>query len=135
MTAIFLVLLLGSLPYTGSAGPNSNLGEIVFFAFLTSVFAVAFLINSVLGPTCICHVRTAVQVEELSSLNRLRRARKMFNRIRPLIAAAQGELPPGEVPARMRAAAVSTEAATPAPGISPAPPPGTDRPDAPPIIS
>jgi hypothetical protein len=134
-TAIFLVLLLGSLPYTGSTGSNSNLGEIVFFAFLTSVFAVALLINNILGPSCTCHLRTAVQMEELPSLNRLRGARKVLNRIRPFMVAAQGELSPGEIPARLRAAIGSPDSATMAPGISAAPPPDADRPDAPPVIS
>jgi hypothetical protein len=119
-TAIFLVLLLGALPYTGSTGPGSNLGELVFFGFLTFVFALVFLINNLLGPSCICHLRTAVQTEELPSLNRLRRARKLLNRIRPFITAAQGALSPEEIPARMRAAVLS---------------PAADRPDTPPILS
>ena len=134
-TTISLVLLLASLPYTGSAGPNSNLGEIVFFACLTAIFAAALLINSFLGPSCICHLRTAVQMEELSSLNRLRRARKVLNRVRPLIAAAQGELAPGEIPVRLRAAVASPDSATQSPGVSTAPPPAADRPDAPPVIT
>ena len=134
-TAIFLVLLLGSLPYTGSTGSSSNLGEIVCFAFLASVFAVALLINSFLGPSCICHLRTAVQMEELPSLSRLRRARKVLNRIRPFLVAAQGELSPGEIPARLRAAIGSPDGTTMAPGVSAPPPPVTNRPSAPPVIS
>jgi hypothetical protein len=135
LTAILLVLLLGSLPYTGSTGPNSNLGEIVFFAFLGFVFAVPLLINNLLGPSCVCHLRTAVQTEELSSLNRLRRARKLLNRIRPLIAAAQGELSPGEIPARLRAAVGSADGTTMTPAVSAAPPPDANHPDAPPVIT
>jgi len=135
VSAIFLVLLLASLPYTGSTGPRSNLGEIVFFAFLGFVFAVPLLINNLLGPSCICHLRTAVQIEELSSLNRLRRARNLLNRIRPLIVAAQGELSPREIPDRLRAAVGSPDAATPAPGVTASPSPTTDRPDAPPVIT
>jgi len=133
--AVFLALLLGSLPYKGSAGPNSNLGEIVLFGFLTAICVLPFLINNLLGPTCICHLRTAVQTEVLSSLNRLRRARKTLNRIRPFIAAAQGALSPEEIPARMRAAILSPAEATTATGASPVPPPATDRPDAPPVLS
>jgi hypothetical protein len=37
-------------------------------------------------------MRTAVQVEELPSMNRLWKAQKILARIRSLIAAAQGEL-------------------------------------------
>lgn len=135
LSAIFLVLLLASLPYTGAAGPRSNLGEIVFFAFLGFVFAVPLLINNLLGPSCICHLRTAVQMEELSSLNRLRRARRLLNRIRPLIVAAQGELSPGEIPARLRAAVESPDGATRASAVTASPSPTTDRPDAPLVIT
>jgi hypothetical protein len=134
-TAIFLMVLLSALPYTGSTGSSSNLGEIVFFAFLVFVFAVALLINIILGPSCICHLRTAVQTEELPSLNRVRRARKVLNHIRPFMVAAQGELSPEEIPARLRAAVGSPDGATMAPGVSASPPPDADRPDAPPILS
>jgi len=135
LTAIFLLLLIASLPYTGSTGSNSNLGEIVFFAFLGFVFAVPFLINNLLGPSCICSLRTAVQTEELSSLNRLRRARKVLNRIRPLIAAAQGELSPEEIPARLRTAVGASGSATVPSGISVAPPPTAGPADVPPVIT
>jgi len=128
LTAIFLVLLLGSLPYTGSTGSNSNLGEIVFFAFLGFVFALPLLINNILGPSCVCHLRTAVQIEELPPLNRLRRARKALNRLRPFMVAAQGGLPPEEISARMRAAVASPDSVAPRPTVA-------DNPDAPPVIS
>ena len=128
LTAIFLVLLLGSLPYTGSTGSNSNLGEIVFFAFLGFIFALPLLINNILGPSCVCHLRTAVQIEELPPLNRLRRARKALNRLRPFMVAAQGGLPPEEISARMRAAVASPDSVAPRPTVA-------DNPDAPPVIS
>jgi hypothetical protein len=57
-----------------------------------------------------------VQVEELPSLSRLPRARKVLTRLRPLIVAAQGQLAPEEIPAKMQewtaqsAAAASTAA-------------------------
>ena len=46
-------------------------------------------------------IRTAVQLEELPSLNRLPRFRKALNRLRPLIETAQGRLALEEIPARM----------------------------------
>jgi hypothetical protein len=46
-------------------------------------------------------LRTAVQIEQLASLSRLRRARKVLDRLRPLIAEAQGPLGPEEIGARM----------------------------------
>lgn len=49
-------------------------------------------INLLLGPSCVCHLRTAVQTERLPSLNRVRKAQKLLSQIRPLIEAAQGRL-------------------------------------------
>ncbi len=70
------------------------------FAF--AILAVPLLMNNVLGPTCTVYVRTAVQTEELPSLGRVRRARKVLSRIRPLIAAAQGQLTQKEIWEQMR---------------------------------
>jgi len=128
---IFLMLLLGTL----AGRSNSNTVAITIYAICASVFAVPLLINNILGRSCICHLRTAVQMEELSSLNRLRRARRVLNRIRPLIVGAQGELSPAEIPARLRAAVESPDVATPAPGVTASPSPTTNRPDAPPVIT
>jgi|KBSSwiStaDraftv2_1062776.scaffolds.fasta_scaffold874175_1 hypothetical protein len=43
------------------------------------------------GPTCACYVQTAVQQQRLYSLGRMRRARKVFGQLRPMILAAQGQ--------------------------------------------
>jgi hypothetical protein len=58
-------------------------------------------INLLLGPTCQCQVRTAVQTEDLP-IRRVRKARKILQRIRPLIAEAQGQITPEEVQAQMQ---------------------------------
>ena len=42
------------------------------------------------GPTCVCHVRTAVQFEALPSLRRVRTARKAIAVMRHRIEAVQG---------------------------------------------
>jgi len=129
LTTIFLLFLLASLPYTGSTGSNSNLGEIVFFAFLGFVFAVPFLINNLLGPSCICHLRTAVQIEELPSLCRVRKTRRVLEQIRPLIIAAQGgQLSPETISTWMRAGVQTSPVTAP-------PETATDNPNAPPVIS
>jgi MFS family permease len=62
------------------------------FGILSGIILCVFVTNLALGPTALCHLRTAVQVEELACWNRLRRARAAMERIRPLIIAAQGEL-------------------------------------------
>jgi hypothetical protein len=107
-------------------------GAILAWSVPALVFAVPLVINNLLGPACVCYLRTAVQVEELSSLSRWRKARQVLARVRPLIAAAQGELNPEEIPARMRELAAS-----PAPGdFAPGPAPRSvgDDPNAPPRI-
>jgi len=80
-------------------------GEIVIkyiLGIMGVVFALVFLINLALGPSCVCQLRTAVQIEELPSLSSLRKWRKTLERVRPLIVAAQGVLTPEEISTRVR---------------------------------
>lgn len=62
------------------------------FYTLFAVVGLPLVINNLRGPTCTCYIRTAVQMEELPSMNRLRKVSRILERIRPLIAEAQGEL-------------------------------------------
>jgi hypothetical protein len=59
---------------------------------LFAIVSLPLLINNLLGSSCTCYIRTAVQMEELPSMNRVRKVYKILRRIRPLIAGAQGEL-------------------------------------------
>ena len=68
---------------------------------LSAPFVIALLINLALGPTCACHLRTAVQTERLPALSRVRAARQFLARIEPLIQAAQGELPRNQIEAEL----------------------------------
>jgi hypothetical protein len=56
---------------------------------VTLSFAGLLVLNNLLGPTCVCQLRSAVQTEVLSSVRRLKRARKLLARLEPLIAGAQ----------------------------------------------
>ncbi len=89
----------------------------IFLILLTGVFLAILVANLVLGPTVTTYLRTAVQTEELPSLNTLRRARNAMDKLRPLITAAQGELAPGNVAEQM------PELFPPAPSNPAAPPP------------
>lgn len=82
---------------------------------LTLLFGLPLLINNLLGPTCACQLRTAVQTEDLPPLCRVRKTRKILERLRPLIAQAQGQLTPEEIPVRVQAWAAATAAASAAP--------------------
>jgi hypothetical protein len=62
------------------------------------ILGIPLAINNIMGPACRTYLRTAVQVEEFPSLNRLPRTNRVLTRIRPLIVAAQGSLPPKETP-------------------------------------
>jgi len=57
---------------------------------ITAFFVACLLVNIAMSPTCVCHVRTAVQTEKLPNWRRVRAARKGIARIKPLIEAVQG---------------------------------------------
>jgi hypothetical protein len=61
-----------------------------------------------------CQIRTAVQIEDLP-IRRLGKARKILERIRPLIAEAQGQLTPEEIQSQMQALAASPPAGATSP--------------------
>ena len=72
-------------------------------ALIVSLVGVPLLLyNNLMGPTCMVYIRTAVQVEELPSLTRVRRAQKVIARIRPLIQSMQTELAPEDMSARLQ---------------------------------
>ncbi|HWW02261.1 MAG TPA: hypothetical protein VNZ64_21345 [Candidatus Acidoferrum sp.] len=79
-------------------------GPIVAWIFgsLAGFFLLGAILDLTAGPSCTCHLRTAVQTEELPSLIRVRRARKTLNRLRPLLTQAQGWLGAEDLPARFR---------------------------------
>jgi len=88
-----------------------DLAGIIIGVTLTLLFGVPLLVNNLRGPTCVCHLRTAVQTEDLPSLSRLPQTRRVLDRLRPLIAQAQGQLAPEEIPARMQAWTAAAAAA------------------------
>ena len=61
------------------------------FGSIAGLFGLILLLHLLAGPSSKCYLRTAVQTEQLVSLNRLRKAQKVFGMLRPLIVAAQAE--------------------------------------------
>lgn len=101
-------------------------------ASIGGIFALILIISLLRGPTCRCYLRTAVQIEELPSLNRVRRAQKVFARVRPLIAAAQGgELSPEMIIDQMQGPFPRPAAASPTAPDDPNIPPRLESPAAP----
>ena len=118
--AVVLVAPAPSAPWKGDdiAGA-SVLGGII------GLLVLLLLINLLSGPTCKTFLRTAVQIEELPSLCRVRKTRRILAKIHPLILAAQGgELTAAAVSTRMRDRVMSSVGDMPA-GVV------TDQPNAP----
>jgi hypothetical protein len=90
-----LFVLIASL-----AGTEAMLPLLIIATFWLVIVAV----NVIFGPTCACYVKTAVQTQKLPGLKRVRRARKIIGRIRPLIAQIQGEMPVEEMHRRLEPA-------------------------------
>jgi len=91
-TVLFFLIVLAS---------DQNATKFTFGIF-AGVAAMPLILNLLYGPTCKCELRTAVQTENVPSMSRVRRARKVLDRIRPLIAEAQGQLAAEEIPLRFR---------------------------------
>jgi hypothetical protein len=111
-------------PAIGTAGWISGAG-------LALLFSVLLLANNLLGPTCICQIKTAVQTEELAPLNRVGRARRVIARLRPLIRDAQRQLPPQptlQEPAPGQEISSGTAAISPAGDAAEPPPPSPTPP-------
>jgi hypothetical protein len=99
--------------YELSIHHNPDLLDIVISVLRILIPGVPLLINNLLGPTCACTLRTAVQTEQLPSLCRLPKTRRILNLLRPHIAQAQGQFAPDEIPARLQAWQASGTAAAP----------------------
>lgn len=59
---------------------------------MAACFAIFLIVNCVRGPTCATYLQTAVQTEKLHSLYRLKSARKVMDRLKPLLENVQGRL-------------------------------------------
>jgi hypothetical protein len=120
-------VILGFLLAAGVLGfISTSGGPAIFWAIFAGFWIFGLLLNTAFGPTCVSHLRTAVQTDELPSLKRLRRAQKVLARLRPLIAQAQGEIPREEIPAWMAGLSQSSSgaemSAPPVITAAPAPP-------------
>ncbi len=122
--------LLGLLNVLGAQSPGrlSTAGQVGVgvLALLTLVFVGLVVGNWALGPTCVVHLRTAVQTTTLPHLTRWRKAQKLIGELSPLVMRAQGwqaepEEPtqaPAQGPMQGESAGATTEPAgeTPPPG-------------------
>ena len=92
----------------------SDVGAVIAW-IIASLFALGLVINTLRGPTCVCHIQTAVQTTKLSPLGRLRRAQKFLTQLKPTIAEVQGNVTaPADVAAQPMEAHASLESVPPA---------------------
>lgn len=92
VSALFLVLFT-LLALTGT--PANPAGAALFWFWglsLCGLSLIVLIVNLLRGPTCICHLQTAVSREELPSLGRVKYAKKALQILKPLIEEAQGAL-------------------------------------------
>ncbi len=94
LSSIVLALLLACC-LTGALLLGEETG--IFFWICSTIPLVVLLVNIFRGPTCICHIMTAVQEDQLPSLNRLRVARRVIGGLRQSIEKVQGTFNPGEI--------------------------------------
>lgn len=87
-----VLLLLTASPFWFAWRSDHSEGALVGIVLCALFWLIFILVNTLQGPTCQTHIRTAAQIEELPSLKRVRVARKVLARLRPLIANAQGEV-------------------------------------------
>jgi hypothetical protein len=89
ITSLFLLFIFSVL----NTGPILLNGWALLWGFMAVVMALFLLVNFLMGPTCETKLLTAVQTEKLHPLNRLRRAIKVADNLRPLIRDAQRSTP------------------------------------------
>ena len=113
-----LVVFIGLMSTSG--------GALFFWLGLGGFLFLLLLVNLLSGPTCVCHIRTAVQTEPLPTLKRLRTARQVIMRLKPRIEEAQGVLAAERLQAKAALGPVGGPAGSGAPsGIVDEPPPPT----------
>lgn len=102
--ALCLVLYtVAIMPKTASDWNDNNTPGIIFLAGITGLLLLSLLLNLFAGRTCKTFLRTAVQIERLPSMARIRSTRRALAKIHPLIVAAQGgELSAEAVSEQMR---------------------------------
>src|SRR5262245_35519642 len=110
----FLLIMIAAAAASGNAWP--------FWIVAAVPLATALLLHLLYGPSCVCHVRTAVETTELTALRRVRAASKTLARLRALVEDAQGTMTTDEIVRAADATAGVTSEVAPPP-VAAAPPP------------
>ncbi len=102
-----IVSVLSLLAVLGTKRSRWDTFDMIFWGILGGIMLFVFLVNLIKGPTCICHLRTAVQTEMLPPLHRIRVAKKALAQLRSAVEAAQGVLSTEQMNALIQAVSPS----------------------------
>jgi hypothetical protein len=72
---------------------STGVGRAVFLG-IAGFFVIPMIYNWLRGPTCVVHLTTAVQREEIASVRRVKGALRLLQAVREASAAAQGAMAP-----------------------------------------
>jgi hypothetical protein len=118
MIMVFMIVFLFACFPKGEGWTSTNITSVSFFGVFVALLVLTLALHLMRGQTCRTFLRTAVQIEELHSLNRINAARRVLVELQPLIAAAQGgELSPETVVVQMREWTATNTTAAPAAGV------------------
>ena len=82
--AVIALLLFASVFFITDAAGR------IALAVVAGIFGLLALANWLSGPTCVCHLLTAVSCENVPALNRVRKYNKALAKLRPFLEQAQG---------------------------------------------
>jgi hypothetical protein len=99
--SLLIVICLANCTLNSLLTLQLDVRTMVFFS-IAVLIGIPLLGNNLLGRTCACQLRTAVQIEDLPALCRVRQTRKILEKIQPLITAAQGSITAGEISVHLR---------------------------------
>ncbi len=93
---LLMVSSLGALASLGGRSPanldTGTLTGVIILAGLALGFLTLLLTNWLMGPTCVCHLCTAVQTLQLPQIRRWPRAQVLVDELSPLVMATQAGL-------------------------------------------
>ena len=84
-----IAVLLGILMLVTLGSSSADPGTVGVFVVFMLCLGVPLLVNILRGPTCTVSVRTAVQTQKIPNLTRRKKADKLVELLKPVIAAAQ----------------------------------------------
>jgi hypothetical protein len=87
---IILTILISLTVFTAFGRRSAE--AMISWLIVAGILGLILLINWLRGPTCICHIITAVQQDTLPSLDRLKKAEKVLRILRQRIREVQGKL-------------------------------------------